>query len=108
MTDQQAFNTWVDQTSQALAALGTTDLQLDEETWHEAFDDGLPPQEGAQRILFQRWLREVDALLEQHIQLRSNEVDDWGWAEAYEAGETPENAVDQMLSQTLKTYGLPG
>lgn len=58
---------------------------------------------------FAGWMAEVGALLDQHVGKHPHRAVDWGyWADAYEAGKTPVQAVeDDMASRRIAVGPAP-
>tara|TARA_R110002020_G_scaffold414874_3_gene624338 strand:+ start:1547 stop:1756 length:210 start_codon:yes stop_codon:yes gene_type:complete len=45
---------------------------------------------------FEEWMKAVDDVLENKVGLNSDDMRDREWLSAYEAGETPEQAIQEL------------
>lgn len=60
---------------------------------------------GADTTGWAEWLATVDRNMRQRG-LTQETSDDWPWRDAFEAGQSPEAAVNSMLEETMRDYGL--
>lgn len=57
-------------------------------------------------VSFNAWIRAVDALIAHRVGLTHRDLPDWLWADHFEDGASPEEAVDEFFEE-LADDGFP-
>jgi len=56
--------------------------------------------------LFRDWMKAIDALAIQSFGLDTGNFEDWGFADAFEAGQSPDEAFEDWV-EGVSPYSLP-